>query len=628
MFARTAICTLAVTGVLAAIAGPASAGSLSLSSGLPSIHGDASRASVLRSSNLGRLYSNSKTDDDNVNDPDAYVPQGQGKTKMMSCADLRMSLRGGAPQDASASERLQIVFVSAEIAPWSVTGGLGAVCDGLPRALAKQGHRVMSIAPRYDQYYDAWDTEFTAEVPLGDGTTTVRFFHAFKKGVDRVFVDHPLFLEKVWGLSKQKLYGPKWGKDYEDNQLRFAMFCKAAMVATEKLSLGGYPYGQDVVFVANDWHASLVPMYIKNEQDKGSWKNTKTAVLLHNLVFQGRFPYDPKAADRLQLPQSMIDEMKVTQTLKVGKQKVQNKGLTSTEETANPAIECLNFVMGGIKTADSVLTVSPGYAREVCETAEKGAEMQKLLKAKGVLGILNGVEDIVDPSNEELGIPIQYDTMTLEKKTTGKLSMQKSLGFEQDESVPLFIFMGRLDAQKGVDVMFQAIDKALAAGMRAQFVTMGSGIEELEEVAAELEEKYPKSYKAVLSFKGAEKYKTYAAADFALMPSRYEPCGLVQMEGMRFGTLPIVAPTGGLADTVKDMKTGLVMEHEIDQDTVIPMDVDMIVKNMERALGLFKDTATLRRIQVDAMGAAKSYSWASSAKKYVAHFMSMGAPIS
>jgi len=100
------------------------------------------------------------------------------------------------------------------------------VCDGLPRALAKLGHRVMTIAPRYDQYYDAWDTEFEAEVPMGEKTTTVRYFHAFKKGVDRVFVDHPLFLEKVWGLSKQKLYGPKWGKDYEDNQLRFAMFSK------------------------------------------------------------------------------------------------------------------------------------------------------------------------------------------------------------------------------------------------------------------------------------------------------------------------------------------------------------------------------------------------------------------
>merc|ERR1712167_291610 len=111
-----------------------------------------------------------------------------------------------------------------------------------------------------------------------------------------------------------------------------------------------------------------------------------------------------------------------------------------------------------------------------------------------------------------------------------------------------------------------SINKALEGGLNAQFITMGSGIEQLEEVAADLDDRFPGQFKAVLSFKGQEKYRTYAAADFALMPSRYEPCGLVQMEGMRFGTLPIVAPTGGLADTVTDMKTGLVMENEVDQD--------------------------------------------------------------
>jgi len=174
-----------------------------------------------------------------------------------------MTLRGGSVDCDDGGEKLSIVFVTAEVAPWSVTGGLGAVCDGLPRAMAAKGHRVMSIAPRYDQYYDAWDTEFSCEVPLGEATTTVRFFHAFKKGVDRVFVDHPLFLERVWGLTKQKLYGPKWGKDWEDNQLRFGMFCRAAIAATEKLPLGGVPYGQKVVFCANDWQAALVPMFLK-----------------------------------------------------------------------------------------------------------------------------------------------------------------------------------------------------------------------------------------------------------------------------------------------------------------------------------------------------------------------------
>ena len=257
-----------------------------------------------------RMRSASGDDEDKHTDPDTV--HGTGK-KFLSCEDLRMSLRGGAPMAEVSANPLKIVFVSAEIAPWSITGGLGAVCDGLPRALAKAGHRVMSIAPRYDQYFDAWDTEFTATVPLGEGTTTVRFFHAYKKGVDRVFVDHPLFLERVWGLSKQKLYGPKWGKDYEDNQLRFSMLCHAALAATEKLKLGGHAYGQDVTFVANDWHAALVPMYLKMEQSKGQWKDAKSAILLHNLVFQGRFPYDANAAKRLRLSDELVQSMKVTQ---------------------------------------------------------------------------------------------------------------------------------------------------------------------------------------------------------------------------------------------------------------------------------------------------------------------------
>ena len=538
-----------------------------------------------------------------------------------------MHLRGGAPQDETSPEgSMKIVFVSAEIAPWSITGGLGAVCDGLPRAFAKAGHRVMSIAPRYDQYFDAWDTDFEAEVPLGESSTKVRFFHCYKKGVDRVFVDHPLFLEKVWGLSKQKLYGPKWGQDYEDNQLRFAMFTKAALVATKSLNLGGSAYGEDVVFVANDWHASLLPMYIKQAKAAGEWTPAKTVSLLHNMVFQGRFPADPAAAKRLHLTEELIESMTTKQTLKVGKQYKQVKGLKGKEEVPNPAMPCLNFVLGAIKHADSVITVSPGYAQEVTTAAGgKGAEMESALKAAGCLGILNGVEDIVRPDNAELGLGENaYDKTTLEKKQKVKMAMQKSLGFEVDASIPLFVFLGRLDAQKGVDVMFEAIGQALDAGMKAQFITMGSGIEELEEVAADLDDRFPGKFKAVLSFKGAEKYKTYAAADFAVMPSRYEPCGLVQMEGMRFGTLPIVAPTGGLADTVADMKTGLVMEHEIDADGLEAEDVTMLVSNFERAIKVFNSPAQYRGMQTTAMEVSKDYSWANAVKKYVAEFAKIG----
>jgi len=202
--------------------------------------------------------------------------------------------------------------------------------------------------------------------------------------------------------------------------------------------------------------------------------------------------------------------------------------------------------------------------------------------------------------------------------------MQSTLGLSMDPNIPLFLFMGRLDGQKGVDIMFEAIGRALEAGLNAHFITMGSGLEPLEEKATELEDKFPGNFRAILSFKGAEKYRTFAAADFALMPSRYEPCGLVQMEGMRFGTLPIVAPTGGLSDTVIDMQTGIVMPREVEQDTVVTEgDVSMLLDAISKACKLFVDESQYRRMQKAAIGAAKEFSWSSSAKEYIARFRGM-----
>ena len=151
---------------------------------------------------------------------------------------------------------MKIVFISTEVAPWSKTGGLGDVVGSLPVELAKRGHKVMTIAPRYDQYKGAWDTSVRVDA-LGHN---VGYFHEHKKGVDRVFVDHPLFLAKVWGKTGSKLYGKTNGADYADNQERFAMFCQAALQAPMVLPFG---YGEDVCFVANDWHSGLVPVMIK-----------------------------------------------------------------------------------------------------------------------------------------------------------------------------------------------------------------------------------------------------------------------------------------------------------------------------------------------------------------------------
>ncbi|KAK4802024.1 hypothetical protein SAY86_000227 [Trapa natans] len=201
--------------------------------------------------------------------------------KKVEARQVKKAAMSPVPGQIVCRKGMPIIFVGAEVGPWSKTGGLGDVLGGLPPALAARGHRVMTISPRYDQYKDAWDTSVLVEVPVGNSVETVRFFHCYKRGVDRVFVDHPLFLEKVWGETGSKIYGPRVGLDYKDNQLRFSLLCLAALEAPRVLNLISNkdfsgPYGEDVVFVANDWHTALLPCYMKSiYQSKGMYKNAK-----------------------------------------------------------------------------------------------------------------------------------------------------------------------------------------------------------------------------------------------------------------------------------------------------------------------------------------------------------------
>merc|ERR1719262_1232438 len=182
-------------------------------------------------------------------------------------------IKDGKLPKTAITKKYQIVLVSGELGPYSKTGGLGEAMDGLSVALAALGHRVMVVTPRYDQYEDAWDTTFWSSVKMGGKDESVHFFHAYKHKVDQVFVDHPCFLACVWGKTGSKLYGPQFGEDYLDNQARFAYFAKAALVAIQQLPLAGFPYGDDVVVLANDWHSGLVPMFIAAEREMSGGKS-------------------------------------------------------------------------------------------------------------------------------------------------------------------------------------------------------------------------------------------------------------------------------------------------------------------------------------------------------------------
>jgi len=518
---------------------------------------------------------------------------------------------------APIGKKFQIVFVTGEVAPYSKTGGLGEAMDGLPVALAALGHRVMVISPRYDQYEDAWDTSFWSSVTMAGKEESVHFFHAYKQKVDYVFADHACFLERVDAKSGSKLYGPEWGKDFADNQARYAYFCKAACLAIKDLPLGGAVYGDKVMVVANDWHTALVPMFIDAERQANAseWKHTKTAFLCHNAVFQGRFVYEEGIAEVLGVPQQYVDSITFNMPLKVGKY--------------NEKVKCFNTMAAGLRYSDRVLTVSPSYAKECTIDPEKGVELEELFALGRCTGILNGVKEGVSPSDKNFVTKTKMNCgpFTLENFATAKAQLKAIYRQESglpETDAPMLCFIGRLDAQKGYDLLLEALVEVLE-DTDIQVVIVGAGRADLVQQTKAVEAKFP-SKLFYAGWMGPERYAMLAGCDYTLLPSRWEPCGLVQMEAMRLGTLPIVAPTGGLKDTVEDGVNGLWTDCEM----TVEADLDdessaSIAKALRRAAELHVGAPEKEeKMKRAAMAAASEFTWSNAALQYEALFEELG----
>jgi len=519
----------------------------------------------------------------------------------------------------SITKKYQIVLVSAELAPYSKTGGLGEAMDGLSVALAALGHRVMVVTPRYDQYEDAWDTSFWSSVKMGGKEEPVHFFHAYKQKVDQVFVDHPCFLANVWGKTGSKLYGPQFGEDYVDNQARFAYFCKAALVAIRQLPLAGYAYGDDVVVIANDWHAGLVPMFIEAEREMypGTFDKSRTKVLslTHNAVYQGRFKLEPGLADVLGVPEKFVKNITFNMPILIGPNK--------KEAT-------VNSLAAGVVYCDRALTVSPTYAGEISTLPEKGCEIEDLYAAKKCTGILNGIKEAVSPLNEIFlkKAKITCGAFTADTVDKAKAEMKKtylkSSGIPASKG-PMFCFIGRLDVQKGYDLLLAALEEVLPE-VEMQVVIIGSGRTDLMARTKALAKSYP-SKVIFEGWMGPERYAVLTACDYTFFFSRWEPCGLVQMECMRLATVPVVAPTGGLKDSVEDGVTGFLTdmpmadENEIDKASVASIS-SVLRKVCELYIGTPGKVSEMRKA---AMAASAQFTWTNAALQYEALFEELGA---
>jgi granule-bound starch synthase len=567
------------------------------------------------------MYSSMATKALDASDPSKKVPRegpaAVAVARSIAAGKGSVMMDGKLPK-TSITKKYQIVLVSSELGPYSKTGGLGEAMDGLSVALAGLGHRVMVVTPRYDQYEDAWDTSFWSSVRMGGKEEPVHFFHSLKQKVDQVFVDHPCFLANVWGKTGSKLYGPQFGEDYIDNQARFAYFCKAALVAIQQLPLGGYPYGEDVVVIANDWHAGLVPMFIEaqREMSPGSWSTSRTKVisLTHNAVYQGRFKLEPGLANVLGVSEKFVKNITFNMPILIGPNK--------KEAT-------VNSLAAGLVYCDRALTVSPTYAGEISTVPEKGCEIEDLYAAKKCTGILNGIKEAVSPLNEIFlkKAKITCGPFTAETvdnaKAVMKTKYQETAGLMASKG-PMFCFIGRLDVQKGYDLLIAALEEVLPE-LEMQVVIIGTGRTDLVARTKALAKSYPNKF-VFEGWMGPERYAVLTGSDYTFFFSRWEPCGLVQMECMRLGTVPVVAPTGGLKDSTEDGVTGFWTDMPMaDEDEVDKASVASIAKVLRKTCEIYiTSPQKVSQMRKDSMAAAAQFTWTNAALQYEAIFEEMG----
>eukprot|EP00245_Coleochaete_scutata_P010037 TRINITY_DN344_c0_g1_i1.p1 TRINITY_DN344_c0_g1~~TRINITY_DN344_c0_g1_i1.p1 ORF type:complete len:711 (+),score=138.83 TRINITY_DN344_c0_g1_i1:151-2283(+) len=454
--------------------------------------------------------------------------------------DVLENARLSRPENQDVSKKalspISVIFVSSEAAPYSKTGGLADVVGSLPVSLASRGHRVMVVSPRYmngvtDKLYaKAVDMDCRIKLPVFHGEHEVAFFHEFRDGVDWVFVDHPSY------HRPGNPYGDTRGT-FGDNQFRFTLLSLAACEAPLVLPLGGFTYGEKCLFVANDWHAGLVPVYLAAKyRPFGVHMGSRCILAIHNLAHQGVEP--GVTYGNLGLPgdwygalEWIFPEWQRAHELDKG--------------------EAVNIMKGAIVTADRILTVSQGYAWEI-QTAEGGWGLDGLLRSRNfvVNGITNGIDiDDWNPASDRW-IDTQFSVEDMSGKAACKKALQMELGLPIRADVPLIGFIGRLDYQKGPDIIQAGLPELMTDDV--QMVMLGSGDPVIESWMAWAEKSYHDKFRGWAGFSIPVAHRITAGCDILLMPSRFEPCGLNQLYAMRYGTIPVAHSTGGLRDTIED----------------------------------------------------------------------------
>ncbi len=452
---------------------------------------------------------------------------------------------------------MKIAFFTPEAVPYAKTGGLADVAGALAPALCEAGHEAIVLLPAYGKLDF---TKGAAEKIMPDVSSCRQGGTVF------------YFLHNDGYFLRDGFYGSSSG-DYPDNLERFAFFCRRGLRLLEEIA-----FQADVVH-CHDWQAALVPVYLKSLEAKNRFFRSTAAVLtVHNLAYQGVFPPEDFACAGL--PEEMF----------------------SVE-----ALEFygrVNLLKGGLIFSDSLTTVSPTYSRQI-QGREFGCGLEGILnkRSSSLRGILNGLDySVWDPSSDGL-IDFRYDAGKMEGKAGNKRVLQKACGLREDPRAPLLAVVSRLAEQKGIDLIVPLLPELAAAGM--QIVILGTGEDKYHRLLRKAAAAAPGAVSLHLKFDERLAHRIYAGSDIFLMPSRYEPCGLSQMISLRYGTVPVVSNTGGLADTVS-ADNGFVMNG---------ISAGELAARIREAARLYADQERWRRLAERGMGSR--FSWQAAAGEYI-----------
>ncbi len=478
---------------------------------------------------------------------------------------------------------MKILSVASEVFPLIKTGGLADVAGALPGALQREGVEMRTLAPGYPAVMKKLGAtgEVTRYADLFGGPARVLAGSA--EGLDLFVLDAP----HLYDRPGNPYLGPN-GLDWPDNAARFAALSRVG---------ADFGLGRIEAFVpgavhAHDWQAALAPAFMHY----AGARRAGTIVTVHNLAFQGHFPLSVFAT--LGLPQSALS-------------------LDGVEYFGG-----VGFLKAGLQLSDRITTVSPSYAQEIL-TPEFGMALDGLLRSRAgaVEGIVNGIDiGVWDPAKDPL-LAQNYSALHIDKRKRNKAKLQQSLQLTENDAAPLFGVVSRLSSQKGLDLLLGALPGMIAHG--AQLALLGSGEKALQDGFAAAAEENPGSVGYSFAYDETLSHAIQGGADFILVPSRFEPCGLTQLYALRYGATPVVARVGGLADTIIDANEAALAAGVATGIQFAPPVAEAFDKALERALALYADAPAMRRTRLNGMRA--DVSWRGPAKRYAALYRAVAA---